>query len=103
MARAGKIMSIPSESERSQGVHFRVGLLPGKTQDTEYVWAVATKDDIPFLPKEAQEFSPNIPALKGKVVLPTYKSALEGINRWLVSIPLAQRAVNMEQYEIRKK
>ena len=103
VARAGKIMSIPSEAERSQGVHFRVGLLPGKTQDTEYVWVVVTKDDIPFLPKEAKEFSPDIPALKGKVVLPTYQSALEEINRWLVSIPLNQRAVDMQQYEIRKK
>jgi len=103
LSRAGKIMSIPSEAERSQGVHFRVGLLPGKTQDTEYVWVVATKDDIPFLPKEAKEFSPDIPALKGKVVLPTYQSALEEINRWLVSIPLNQRAVDMEQYEIRKR
>jgi len=102
VARAGKITSIPSEAERSQGVHFRVGLLPGKTQDTEYVWVVATKEDIPFL-KEAKEFALNISALKGKMVLPTFKSALEDINRWLVSIPLAQRAVNMEQYEIRKR
>ena len=103
VAPGRKKFSIPSETERHQGMHFRVGLLPGKTQDTEYVWVVATKDDIPFLPGEAKEFHPNIAILSGKVVLPTYQSALEDINRWLVSIQLSRRAVDMAQYEIRKK
>jgi len=66
-------------------------------------WSLLSRDDIPFLPKEAKEFSPDIPALKGKVVLPTYKLALEEINRWLVSIPLEQRAFDVQQYEIRKR
>jgi len=103
VARARQKLSIPSEAERRQGVHFRGGLMPGKTQDTEYVWVVATKDDIPFLPRETKEFSPDIAILSGKVVLQTYQSALEEINRWLVSIPRDKREIAMEQYHIRKK
>ena len=103
VAPAGQTFSIPSESERRQGVHFRVGLLSGKRQDTEYIWVVATKADIPFLPEEKVEFRPDISILSGKVVLSTYQSALEEINRWLVSIPLDERTFDMEQYEIRKK
>ncbi len=103
VARARQKLSLPSEAERRQGVHFRVGLMPGKTQDTEYVWVVATKDDIPFLPRETKEFSIDLPILSGKVVLPTYQSALEEISRWLVSIPLDKRYIAMEQYHIRKK
>ncbi|MBC8233815.1 DUF4384 domain-containing protein [bacterium] len=103
VAPGRKRFSIPSEAERQQGVRFRVGLLPGKKKDTEYVRVVATKDDIPFLPKDTEAFTPEIAILKGKVVLPTYKSALEEINRWLVSIPLDGRTFDMQQYEIRKK
>jgi hypothetical protein len=103
MAPGRKTLLIPSEAERQQGVHPRVGLLPGKTRDTEYVWVVATKDDIPFLPREMKEFSLDIAILSGKVMLPTYQSALEEINLWLVSIPLDQRAFDVQQYEIRRK
>ena len=54
VALARQILSIPSEDERQQGVHFRVGLMPDKTRDAESVWVVATKDDIPFLPTEME-------------------------------------------------
>lgn len=100
---AGRTLLIPSETERRKGIHFRVGLLPGKRRDTESLIVIATKDDIPFLPREPKEFRPDIKILSGKVVLPSYQSALEEVNRWLVSIPLSQRAFDMQQYHIRKK
>ncbi|MBI1930878.1 DUF4384 domain-containing protein, partial [Candidatus Poribacteria bacterium] len=96
-------VELPSQVERQAGVHFRVGLLPGKTSDTEGVLVVATKDNTPFFPRELKAFTPDSAVFSGKVVLPTYQTALEELNRWLVSIPLDERTFDVQQYEIKKK
>ncbi len=101
--KGGQTFMLPSEAERQGGVHFRVGLLPGKTSDTEGVFVFATKDNTPFFPRELKAFTPDSAMFSGKVVLPTYQTALEELNRWLVSIPLDERTFDVQQYEIKKK
>ncbi len=101
-----KTSSIPSESERQSGKHFRVALPEGRTEDVESVLIIATKDYVPFLSGKAEESGLDM-AVTGRkevlAVLPTYQSALEEINCWLVGIPLEKRAFDMQEYKIIKK
>jgi len=101
-----KTSSIPSESERQSGKHFRVALPEGRTEDVESVLIIATKDYVPFLSGKAEESGLDM-AVTGRkevlAVLPTYQSALEEINCWLVSIPLEKRAFDIQEYKIIEK
>jgi len=106
-AVSGKKTSfIPSEEEIQSGKHFRVALPEGRTEEVESVLVIATKDYVPFLSGKAKE-SCQDSAVTGRkevlAVLPTYQSALEEINRWLVGIPLEKRSFDIKEYRIIKK
>jgi len=97
---------MPAETERQAGKVFRMILPEGRLENTESVIVIATRDNIPFFPGEVKGSRPDMMVTGGKAaleILPTYQSALEEINRWLVGIPLKRRAFDIQQYKIRKE
>ena len=101
--KASQTFVLLSAEQRKKGSRLRVGLLPGKMEDTEAVLIIATRTDIPFLPVHAEELPRNMGVFAGKTLLPTYRTAIEELAKWLVSIPLDQRTSNLQPYEIRKR
>jgi len=90
-ALGGRPFELPSREWRDRGVHFRASLPPQEKSRRELLVVVATRD---------------------RVVFPTGKSAdaaapppisLMAIQRWLVTIPLEQRAIAFAAYEVTRK
>ncbi|MFC1715701.1 caspase family protein, partial [Candidatus Poribacteria bacterium] len=96
---------LPDEAERQSGKQFRVALPKGRREDIESVIVIATKDNISFFPGQVKDSHPDIAVTGEKSVLgilPTYQTALEEINGWLVGIPLERRTFDLQQYRIRR-
>jgi len=89
---AGRSMELPSREWRDRGVHFRAALGPQEKARRELLMVVATRSPVVFpVPS-----SPADPA-----AAPSF--SLMAIQRWLVTIPLDQRAVAFAAYEVRRK
>jgi len=70
--KAGDLFEMPNQSDVKQGIMFKVSLLPGKSEDTELIKIIATKEPANL----------NIGA--------NYKTALTDLHNWLVTIPRNQ-------------
>jgi hypothetical protein len=90
-ARAGALTEVPSRDWRDRGVHFRASLSPTERARRELIVVVATRSPVSFpLPVAADA---------GSVA----SFPLMAIQRWLVTIPLEQRAIAFAPYEVRRK
>jgi hypothetical protein len=79
---------------RRLGLRWRVQVPKGETTVTERVVAVATKKNIPFRPV------PNWEVEGGEVK--TAGASVDALNRWLVEIPLDQRALATASYTVKR-
>jgi hypothetical protein len=71
-------------------------------ENTGSILVIATEENIPLLAGKLEKKSPVMPNEKKALeVLPTYESALEMINNWLVNIPLDKRTFDIQQYQIK--
>ncbi len=76
-------------------IKLRVGLPPGKNSATEMLYLVALKKRVDF-------FSPHM--TKGALgIIPTYKSAILDLQKWLVMIPQNMRTSASASFTIRKE
>jgi hypothetical protein len=91
-AMAGVGMELPSREWRDRGVHFRASLPPQEQARRELVMVVATETPVTF----------PLPA-RTSAAEPTPAFSLMAIQRWLVTIPLDQRAIAFAAYEVRRK
>lgn len=82
--KANQIFKLPDEKDKSSGIKFKVGLLPDKEEDTEIIKILATKEPV------------NIQ------INSDYKTALESLHNWLISIPQDQIVEFDLQYFIYK-
>ena len=81
---------LPSRDWRDRGVHFRASLGANERARRELLVVVATRSDLSFSPATAGAgASGSFP--------------LMAIQRWLVSIPLEQRAIAFAPYEVRRR
>ena len=90
-APGGRPFELPSREWRDRGVHFRASLPPQESARRELLVVVATRDRIAFpteKPSDAAAASP---------------ISLMAIQRWLVTIPLEQRAIAFAMYEVRRR
>ncbi len=67
--KANKTFKLPNADDRQKGIKYIVGLLPNKTEDSEIIKIIATKEPINFL------------------INTDYKTALESLQNWLVTFP----------------
>jgi hypothetical protein len=90
-ALGGRAFELPSREWRDRGVHFRASLPPQEAARRELLVVVATKSPVAFPtgPSADAAAQPAIP--------------LMAIQRWLVTIPLEQRAIAFAAYEVRRK
>jgi hypothetical protein len=79
---AGSRVEIPSPEWREQGLHLRASLPAGRDARRELIAVVATRTQIPF---------------------PRAAATMLDLQRWLVKIPLDQRAVAFAAYEVRRR
>jgi hypothetical protein len=84
-------LELPSRDWRDRGVHFRASLSPGETARRELLMVVATRSPVTF------PLAPSTDAGAPAAV------PLMAIQRWLVTIPLGQRAIAFAAYEVRRK
>ena len=85
----GKPVELPSREWRDRGVHFRASLPPGERSRRELLLVVATRSPISFTPAGA--------------AADTEMFSLMEVQRWLVTIPLHERALADAAYEVRRK
>jgi len=81
---------LPSREWRDRGVHFRASLAAQETARRELLVVVATRSRISF-PTDASPDGSSRPV------------SLMAIQRWLVTIPLEQRAIAFAAYEVRRR
>jgi hypothetical protein len=86
---AGVATEIPSRDWRDRGIHFRASLAPQEKARRELLVIVATQTPVTFTPPGASDNTATFPLL--------------AIQRWLVTIPLEQRAIAFAPYEVRRK
>jgi hypothetical protein len=91
IVRAAQRTEIPAAELRSQGLHFRAALPSGRSSRTEIVAVIATTRPIPI----------GAPRGEGKAA-DTGALTLADFNKWLVGIPLDERAVAQTLIEVRK-
>ena len=91
----GDTLRIPDVEEKDMGIHYRVVLPAGKRRATEMIKVVATR--------ESFAFGQGLPKVSIYNQVPTRQAALVELQRWLVQIPLDQRAEAQLLYEIREK
>ena len=91
---ADSTVEFPPPDLRRLGLRWRVQVPPGRQEVTERIVVVATKKKIPFEP------IPDYEVISGR--LETAGATVEALNRWLVEIPLSQRAVSTATYTIRR-
>ena len=89
---AGKAVQFPPPDLRARGLHLRVEVPEGRTQITERLVAVATKQEVPFREVPARQIEGG--------VLETVQASVQALNRWLVEIPLGQRAIRSITYDV---
>lgn len=85
-------VEFPPPSLRARGLHLRVNVPDGRGRVTERLVAVATKQKVPF--REVPEYQIE----EGR--LTAAQASVEALNRWLVDIPLRQRAVASATYDV---
>jgi len=88
---AGRAAELPSREWRDRGVHFRASLPPQEKARRELLVVVATRSPVPFPTEAASDATTSRPI------------SLMAIQRWLVTIPLEQRAIAFAAYEVRRK
>jgi hypothetical protein len=91
-ALAGRPVELPPREWRDRGVHFRASLQPQEKSRHELLMVVATRSPVAF---------PTAPSPGDGAASPAI--ALMAIQRWLVTIPLDQRAMAFAAYEVRRK
>jgi hypothetical protein len=79
---AGAHVEVPSSEWREQGLHLRASLPAGRDSRRELLAVVAARTPIPF---------------------PKHSATMLDLQRWLVKIPLDQRAVAFAAYEVRRR
>jgi len=89
-ARAGTPVELPSRDWRDRGVHFRASLRPQEKARHELLVIVATRSPVSFPVEQSTDGT-------------TKPISLMAIQRWLVMIPLEQRAMAFAAYEVRRK
>ena len=82
--KANQCFLLPNEQDKEKGISFKIGLLPVKEEDTEIIKILATKEPVNFQ------------------INSDYKTALESLHNWLISIPQDQIAEFDLQYFIYK-
>ena len=85
----------PGAAQRQQGVHFRLGTVPGRQQCSEVIQVIATKRKIDFLDELETE--------GGYGVMPTLALAGTQLARWLATIPVSERAEAQVVIEVRER
>ena len=90
-ALGGRPFELPSREWRDRGVHFRASLSSQETARRELLVVVATRDRVVF------------PAEKSTDTAAPPLISLMAIQRWLVTIPLEQRAIAFAAYEVRRR
>jgi len=90
--KAGKKYEIPNKRDRKSNMSIRVATLPGHKKDTEIVKIVATKKEI--------KFPDYFKRLNQYGLIGTPKVAVQQIAKWLVSIPVSERAEAAMMYTI---
>lgn len=93
--KAGEATVLPNEEERTIGIHYRAHLPEGVEQTTEFIKVIATK--------KPYHLGLDWEQVRGLNFVPTSRAALSSLYRWLVRIPLNERAEAQAIYEIRKK
>ncbi len=91
--RGQEPVDFPSPEDKRKGIRYRVGLLDGRERDREVICIVATKREYPFVAGEAG-------ATTDPYVIPGYHAAYVALGRWLVDIPVGDRAQEWVSYEI---
>jgi hypothetical protein len=91
----GETVEFPPPSLRARGLRLRASVPEGRSQVTERLVAVATKQKVPF--RDVPDYQVEDGALT------TAEATVEALNRWLVEIPLGQRAVGSVAYDILKE
>lgn len=94
VAPANAPVQFPPPDLRAQGLRLRAEVPPERQRATERLLVVATKSMIPFRPTPAFDVTDG--ALK------TVQANVQALNRWLVNIPLGQRAIATVAYEVRR-
>lgn len=89
---ANTTVQFPPKELRDAGIRLRVQVPDGKSQITERLVAVATKEKVPFRPV------PEYQVKEGQ--LTTAQASVQALNRWLVEIPLDQRALATVTYDV---
>ena len=72
LVKANELFELPNEKDKKLGIKFKVHLLPNKTEDTEIIKIIATKEPV----------SININS--------DFNTAFEALQNWLVTIPRDQ-------------
>ena len=90
-AVGAKPTELPSREWRDRGVHFRASLPPDEKARRELVVVVATRKPVHFATstQTSDALSTSFPMMD--------------IQKWLVTIPLDQRAIAFAAYEVRRK
>ena len=90
-AIATKPLELPAREWRDRGVHFRASLPPDEKARRELVVVVATRKPVQFTTstRSGDAVSTSFPMMD--------------IQKWLVTIPLDQRAIAFAAYEVRRK
>lgn len=92
---AGQSMEFPPADLRSGiGLHLLAEVPPGATRTTERLTVVATKRPVPFTGALGTSTEPG--------VVNTIQGTLVALQRWLVNIPLSERAESDILYETRR-
>ncbi len=92
---ADTTVEFPSPSRRGRDLlHVRVNVPEGRERVTERLVAVATKQKVPF--REVPEYQVENGALT------TAQASVQAFNRWLVEIPLGERAITSIAYDVRR-
>lgn len=86
---AGVAAEVPSRDWRDRGIHFRASLPATEKARRELIVVVATQAPVTFPPPGDADAAGVFPLL--------------AMQRWLVTIPLDQRAMAFAPYEVRRK
>lgn len=90
---ADTIVEFPPPRLRNFGFRFRAQVPAGRERVTRRLVVVATKEDVPFREVLAYE-------VEEDRTLKVRKTSIQALNRWLVKIPLGQRAIQSVTYDV---
>jgi hypothetical protein len=88
-AVGAKPTELPAREWRDRGVHFRASLPPAEKARRELVVVVATRKPVHFATSTQTGDAMSFPMMD--------------IQKWLVTIPLDQRAIAFAAYEVRRR